>query len=135
MARRGFFGRIGQAIRNFVAPPAPRPPEREPPPEIPEEPSRRDFKAAWRELGGQGSFRRNLSLFHNKVDPIEPDREQQLELWESYITHVNRGEGRFRRNSSSNQFWRESGIDPVDWDWSVWREAMGYTGKRRSRTP
>lgn len=134
MARRGFLGRIGHAIRRFVAPPAP-PPQREPPPEPPEEPTRGDFRAAWRDLGGRGSFRKNLRVFHNKVDPIEPDREQQLELWETYIKHVNRGEGRFRRNSSSNQFWRESGIDPVDWDWDVWREAMGYTGKRRSRTP
>lgn len=138
MARRGFLGRIGRAIRNIVAPP--HPPSREPPPpppEPPEEPGRQDFRRTWREQGGRGSYRKNLRVFHKAIDPIEPDPEGQLELWESYVRNINRGEGRFRRNSTSNMFWRDSGIDPTSqaFDWNLWREAMGFTGKRRSRTP
>jgi hypothetical protein len=133
VARQGFLGRIRQAIRNIVAPP--QPPRRKAPPPPPEEPTGKDFRRAWRDLGGQGSYRKNLRVFHKTVDRVETDPEQQLELWETYITHINRGEDRHRRNSTSNMFWRDSGIDPTDWDWTDWREAMGYTGKRRSRTP
>jgi hypothetical protein len=56
-------------------------------------------------------------------------------LWESYVKHMVNDEGPFRRNSASNMFWRDTGIDPLDFNWQSWRSAMGYTGDRRSRTP
>jgi hypothetical protein len=133
MARGGgFLSRIGRAIRNVVAPrPAPTPPP-EPPP--PREPANREWRDVWRNEGGQGSYRKNLRVFHKVVDPIESDPDEQIALWESYVHNIVR-KGRQRRNSTSNMFWRDSGIDPADFDWKLWREAMGYTGKRRSRTP
>jgi len=135
MARLGFVGRIARAIRNVIAPP-PRPP-REPPQEPPREREPRGdlYREIWKDNRGQGSYRKNLKVFHAVVDPIEPDPGERLELWESYVTHINRPRGRERRQSTSNMFWRDSGIDPADFNWQAWREAMGYTGKRRSRTP
>lgn len=70
------------------------------------------------------------------VDPVtEEEPEIRPELWESYIKHIVKGQGRFRRNDSQNMFWRDTGIDPVDFNWHRWRIAMGYVGERRSRTP
>jgi hypothetical protein len=69
------------------------------------------------------------------VDPIEADPGERLELWQSYVENIVAPRGRERRQSPSNVFWRDSGIDPVDFNWQAWREAMGYTGRRRSRTP
>jgi hypothetical protein len=139
MARGGFFRRIGNAIRNVVAP---RPPTREPepPPQPPREQGPRGgsggnpWRRVWRDQDGKGNYQKNLAVFHALIDPVEPDETGQLELWESYIRHINKGEGRFRRQSTSNMFWRDSGIDPADMDWRRWRVAMGYTGKNRSRT-
>ena len=133
MARFGFVGRIGRAIRNIVAPPPP--PQRPAPPPPPEEPRGRDpFRREWRAQHAKGDYKKNLRAFHKVVDPIESDPDQQLELWDSYIHNIVKGQGRFRRNSTSNMFWRDSGIDPADFDWAMWREAMGYTGKRRRGT-
>lgn len=139
MARGGFLSRIRDAIRNVVAP---RPPERAPPgqPEPPRErePRGDPYRNIWRDQHvkrGKGNYRKNLNVFHRLVDPVESDPDEQLELWESYVRHIVKDEGGHRRNSTSNMFWRDSGIDPQDMDWARWREAMGYTGKRRSRTP
>lgn len=141
MARRFSFKRLAQAVRNIVAPS----PRRVPPPE-PERPAPREpepyapsaynpFRATWRREGAKGNYRKNLAAFHKAIDPIERDPDAQLELWDSYVRNIVKGEGRFRRNSSANMFWRDSGLDPRDFDWKAWREAMGFTGKRRSRTP
>jgi hypothetical protein len=134
MAQGGFLGRIGRAIRRIVAPsPIPRPPE-EPPRE--REP-RGAYRAIWREEGGKGSYQGNLSVFHNAIDSIEDDPAERLMLWRSYLKHINRGKGRFRRQDTANMFWRDSGIDPTSdaFNWAKWRQAMGYTGNRRSNTP
>src|SRR5215472_8149760 len=108
MARGGgFLARIGRAIRNVVAPrpSPPREPPREPPgPPPPEEPSARDYKEIWRNEGGKGSYKKNLKVFHNVVDPVEKDPEARLELWESYVHNIVAGRGRFRRQSTSNMF-------------------------------
>jgi hypothetical protein len=138
MARRFSLGRLFKAVRNIVAPPQREAPEERPPPRDPEpfEPRSRDpFRAAWNRQNGQGSYKRNLRVFHSIVDTVESDPSEQAELWQSYIKHINKGEGRFRRNSNQNMFWRDSGIDPRDFNWKAWRAAMGYEGKRRSRTP
>lgn len=138
----GRFGRslekFGQRIQKALTPsPPPRQPEpRQPEPRQPEaRPTRDPFRKEWNRQHGLGSYRRNLKAFHKAVDPIESDPDEQLELWESFVKHINKGEGRFRRNSSANMFWRDSGIDPRDFDWKTWRDAMGFIGKRRSRTP
>ncbi len=136
MARGGgFLSRSWRALRNVVAPsrrepPPPRAPE--PPPE--QGPGGREFRRVWRDRRGKGSYQKNLSVFHRMVDQIESDPDEQLMLWESYVRYINKGEGRFRRQSPQNMFWQDSGIDPTSWDWRRWREAMGYTGKNRSRT-
>lgn len=47
------------------------------------------------------------------------DRDTQESLWEAYIeTMVNGGD--------HDQFFEDMGIEPADFDWNGWREAMGY---------
>jgi hypothetical protein len=142
MARRfGFVGRIGRALKNIVAPsPAPAPPRQPPPREAPEPPSapRRDeYREIWRDnkTGRAGNYRKNLKVFHSVIDRIEADPEERLLLWESYVQNMVNPRGRKRRQDPSNMFWRDSGLDPDNFNWEAWRQAMGYTGKRRSRTP
>ena len=140
MARFNPFKRVTDAIKRIVAPSPPRrePPRREPPRR--EEPTRHDRIGAereiWREtVHRKANYRKNLEAFHAAVDPIEPDPQEQLILWRSYIRNIVNGEGQFRRNDTANLFWRDSGVDPGNFNWAAWREAMGFTGKRRSRTP
>lgn len=129
MARDGFLRRIANALGIRRAPK----PERAPPPEPPS--SRRDeYRDIWRQQRAKGSYRKHLRVFHSMIDPIEDDESEREQLWDSYVRHMVKGEGRFRRNSTSNMFWRDSGIDPQDFNWQRWREAMGFTGSRRSRT-
>lgn len=141
MARGGFLGRIGRAIRNIVAP-SPPPPPREP--REPEEPREREprgdpYKEIWREhdlkFRRKDNYQKHLKAFHSAIDPIEKDPDEREVLWDSYIRNMIKAEGTFRRQDSSNMWWRDSGIDPVDFKWQAWREAMGFVGKRRSRTP
>jgi hypothetical protein len=130
MARRSFFSRITRAVRNIFAPSPPPPrPARPPAPTGPSAPVRRDFRAIWRSehpKHSKANFEKHLRLFHSAIDPIEQDPNEQLDLWQSYVHNIVNDEGRFRRNSTQNMFWRDSGIDPADLDWSAWREAMGY---------
>lgn len=141
MARRSFVGRIGRALRNLVAPsprqPPPPPPSREEPPK--RGPGRDEYRDVWRSERAQNvpraNYQTHLRTFHGLVDPIEDDPGERLQLWESYVKHMVKDEGPFRRNSSSNMFWRDTGIDPLDFNWRMWRAAMGYEGNRRSRTP
>jgi hypothetical protein len=142
MARFNPFKRVVNAIRRVIAPSPP--PERapEPPRERPREhpelytgPTERTFRRVWRqETTRKADYNKNLEVFHSMVDPIESDPDEQLELWHSYIRNMVNGEGQFRRNSSQNMWWRDSGLDPDNFSWARWREAMGFTGKRRSRT-
>jgi hypothetical protein len=134
MARGGgFLSRVRNAIRNVVAPRPSEPPREQPPREQP--PRFRDpYRKTWRQDHGKGSYSKNLAVFRALVDPVESDPDEKLALWDSYIRHINRGEGRYRRQSPSNMFWRDSGIDPSSLDWRRWRIAMGYVGKRRSRS-
>jgi hypothetical protein len=139
MARRlGFIGRIGRAFKNIVAPSPPREPPRQPPrpPEPPEPPRGNVYREIWREnKRGKGNYRKNLKVFHAAIDPIEKGEAERVELWESYVKHMVTPRGRYRRQDPQNMFWRDSGMDPDDWNWAAWRDAMGYTGKWRSRTP
>jgi hypothetical protein len=146
MARGGFLGRIGRAfgrveraIERIIAPPRPAPPPAPPqPPGRGGPPIRRDpYREIWRDhkRGRKGSFERNYRVFSKLVDPVVEDDDEKRELWESFIRNIVNGEGDRRRNSTSNMFWRDSGIDPRDFDWALWRQAMGYTGRNRSRTP
>lgn len=131
MARGGLFGRIGRIFKRAPAPPPPRQPPERPPPKEPAD----EYRRIWRRERGTGNYRQHLKVFHSMIDPIESDPRERQELWESYITNIIRPRGRERRQSPSNMFWRDSGIDPIDFNWSSWRQAMGYTGSRRSRTP
>lgn len=135
MARLGFIGRIGRTIRNIVAPPPGRH-ERPPPEEPPRERERRadPYKEIWRDHNAKGSYRKNLKVFHSMIDPIEDDPDEREALWDSYVRNMVKP-SRFRRQDTANMWWRDSGLDPADFNWKAWREAMGFTGKRRSRTP
>lgn len=53
------------------------------------------------------------------LDP-EEDRDIQLEMWDDYIAAFINGEIRF------DDFFDRWGIDPADFSWALWREAMGY---------
>lgn len=134
MAGRGFFGRIVDRVRQIVAPPPP-PREREPPPEQPREVSHREYRHIWRDERPKGNFNRNLAVFERMMNDVDMPQDERPELWESFIRNIVKGQGVKRRNSTANMFWRDSGIDPADMDWAAWRAAMGYTGRRRSRTP
>jgi hypothetical protein len=135
MARGGFIGRIGRALRNIIAP-SPPPQRPAPPPEPPGRPPADTYRGVWRKTGGRGSYRKNLEVFHRMVDPIESDEAERVELWESFVRNINRNRrgDAYKRQSMFNPFWQESGIDPSTMDWRRWRLAMGYTGKKRSRT-
>lgn len=136
MARGGLFGRIGRALRNIVAPSPP--PAREPPTE--EQPPGREprgtYRGIWRSQRGKGSYKKNLDVFHRMVDPIETDEAERIELWNSYVRNINRNRRNdsYRRMSTFNPFWQDSGLSPDTMDWNKWRLAMGYTGKYRSRS-
>jgi hypothetical protein len=133
MARRSIFGRFTRAARKIFAPSRPEPPRREPPRD--QGPRGRDpYRTIWRKEHGKGSYQKNLAVFHAVVDPVENDPDELLMLWDSYVRHINKAQGRYRRQDTANMFWRDSGIDPSDMDWRRWREAMGYTGKNRSKT-
>lgn len=140
MARRGFFGRIRDAIRNVVAPPTgrhrPQPPPEPPRPPTPTGPSRNEYREIWRDYATPrgASYQSNLAAFHAAIDPIEEDPQERLDLWRSYVRNIVAGEGQFRRNDTANLFWRDTGMDPRDFNWQRWRAAMGFTGKNRSRT-
>jgi hypothetical protein len=140
MARGGFAGglaRFGRAItrtiENIFAPsPPPRPPAPAPEPPAPKP---NEYRNVWRHERGKGSYRKNRSVFDRMMDDVDTPQDERIELWESYVHNIVNDKGRYRRNSTSNMFWRDSGIDPADFNWAAWRQAMGYTGKRRSRTP
>lgn len=146
MARRGFLSgfirgveRLADRIGNvFGAPPPPPPPPRQLPRE--EEPPAREprgtYRGIWRSQRGKGSYKKNLEVFHKLVDPVEPDEAERVDLWETYVRNINRNRktDAYRRQSIFNPFWQESGIAPDSFDWKKWRIAMGYTGKRRSRS-
>ena len=65
-------------------------------------------------------FQDHLAFFMSNPGIPETPRVEQHELWEDYIDAM--VEGRLDRN----QFFEEMGIDPRDFDWEGWREAMGY---------
>jgi hypothetical protein len=134
MARGGFLSRITRALKNVVAPRQPPPERPRPEPPRAQGPRDTDYRKAWRSGGGKGNYKKHLTVFHRVVDPVEQDPDEQLELWDSYVRNIVSGRGRARRQSTDNLFWRDSGIDPSDMNWQAWREAMGYTGRRRSRT-
>lgn len=121
MARRGFFRRIFDAVqRIFTAPPA-RPPEREP-----EEPDLDDrMRQAWRDETRSRldrNFERHLELF-GSIPGIELESDDEREyLWRSYIENMVRGT--HRRNDPANPWWADIGLDPRDFDWAAFREAI-----------
>lgn len=76
-------------------------------------------------------FQRHVELFYSLPGITEEDRGEQLRLWQVYLDHM--VVSAERRNDPANPFWREFGIDPatVAFDWSEWRDAMGYSRRGR----
>jgi hypothetical protein len=96
----------------------------------------RSYRSIWDDADPEnGSYEKHLAVFHSSVDRIESDPDERLNLWESYVRHMVAGEGWYRRNSSSNMFWRDLGMDPRDFGWDTWRVAMGYKTRRGVQPP
>jgi hypothetical protein len=134
--RRGLFSRIfrrqAPARPAAPAPPVPQPRGflsrifRRPAPV-----SRDEYREIWDRERAEGEYRKQLAVFRSAAEPLESDPDELLDLWRSYVQHIVNGEGRYRRNSSSNMFWRDLGLDPRDFDWAGWRVAMGYKARQR----
>jgi hypothetical protein len=65
-------------------------------------------------------FQSHLELFMSSPGITEESRVVQHELWEDYIDAMVTG------TLDRDQFFEEMGINPRDFDWESWREAMGY---------
>jgi hypothetical protein len=84
------------------------------------------YREIWREekQGRRGSYERHRELFNTIPGMEYEDDETRQELWASYVRNM--VNGRQRRNDPYNPWWGDIGIDPRDFDWDDWREAMGY---------
>lgn len=64
---------------------------------------------------------------------LDLDAREAREFWADYLHYMVSDRSHVIRNDrESNPFWDEWGIDPDQFDWHGWREAMGYGhGARR----
>jgi hypothetical protein len=65
-------------------------------------------------------FQTHLELFLSSPGITEENRVVQHELWEDYLDSM------VEQRLDRDQWFEEMGIDPRDFDWESWREAMGY---------
>lgn len=56
------------------------------------------------------------------------DSRERREFWADYTFYMTSGKFRGGRynDPERNPFWSKWGINPDDFDWADWREAMGY---------
>jgi len=143
MARRGILRRILDLIEKpFRTPPRPIPPV-EPPLPPPRPPGRPDggrrgvFWEDWRNTVTErdladiqertGYSERELFQLHSEIlsslDP-EADRDTREDMWQDYLmAFVSDG-------MTHDAFFEIWNIDPRDFDWQLWREAMGYGSRK-----
>ena len=139
MARRGFLGRITDALRavgrTFTgeprrAEPSRRPPERQRQPQTPE-------ASIWQQntgkRAGTRAYRHHREVMQSIPYFADMDEDEQQDFWDSYTRYMVNTKGvPYRINSLQNPFWSDVNIHPDDFDWREWREAMGYPhGARR----
>lgn len=69
----------------------------------------------------------HVEIFFALPGMLEEDKQTQRQFFGEYLyAMVREGSSRERRD----QFFRDVGIHPLDFDWQAWREVMGY-GQRR----
>lgn len=75
-----------------------------------------------------GYSERELFQFHFEalysLDP-EADRETLGNMWQSYLDAF------VTNNRTHDSFFEEYYIDPRDFDWAMWRDAMGYSSRNK----
>ena len=148
MAREGFFRRTFQGIKNLIfrpEPPRPEPP-RQPPPSPPRPPGGPSgggpgiwtgpYRETWQDFTTErdiadiqertGYSENEIFQAHFEVflalNP-EGDRDELREMWEDYImAFVSDG-------MTHDTFFETWNIDPRDFDWEMWRDAMGYSNR------
>jgi hypothetical protein len=117
--------------------PAPAPPPPAPPPPPPARgPVRDRYTRIWddnvsaavvQDIEARTGYRKreiiqeHLAVFNQYMDP-EAQREERYELWESYVQNMVMGD-----YQDHEAFFDDVGIFDTDFDWSGWREAMGYS--------
>lgn len=135
MARGGFFSRAVAAVRGFFTGESEerRPPRATPRADRDRQRAReRDpYLRTWDEAGlRRTGFQHHRDLVTDMAATYNLDEEEALEMWDDYLEDIvgRRGERMtYRRNDIRNPFWQKWGIDPEeDFDWSDWRDAMGY---------
>ena len=145
MARRGgFFGRLRKAVKNIAdaigeifTGGEEEPPRREPPKRKPEPPRQTDPYIFWWDY----ELKRSRTGYFNHKDIIDDlaleynlSEEDKQELWRDYLHYMVSKNSHFKRNDIRNPFWQKWGIDPDNFDWHAWRDAMGYEhGARKGR--
>lgn len=63
---------------------------------------------------------------------LDLDEREKRQFWADYNLYMVSHRTEYRRHSDDNPFWSTWNIDPSEFDWHGWREAMGYPhGGRR----
>lgn len=92
------------------------------------------YLASWNTLTNRPGYLDHRDFFGNHImEGLDLDPEEELELWQAYITYMTQSNNAFRLNSLDNPFWNISNIHPDNFDWYNWREAMGYDHGKRGR--
>jgi hypothetical protein len=143
MARRGgFLSRITNAIRSVFRG-APEPPRRPSPPPGRGAPPRGDrdrqrarerdpYLRSWdaNTRGTRGNYFDHRTIIDTLAYSADLPEDERRELWQDYMRYMVGRKGErmsFRRNDPiRNPFWDKWGINPDNFDWQAWREAMGY---------
>lgn len=144
MARKSIFRRIADVIGRLFEP---EPPSRPAPPPSP--PRRRPggsgggggYRGIFREIWDEevpasriadmeertGYSENELFQLHYEIlyslDP-ETDQDTREEMWEDYL------QGFVNNNMTHDRFFNIWNIDPRDFSWALWRDAMGYGNKK-----
>jgi hypothetical protein len=121
----------GTGNRRVPPPPTPPPPPPPPPsrPVPPPPPGGRNRLILAREIWvteydlPRSQFPGHYEVFIS-LPVSELDLDDFLDAWREYIETWVQGE------KDREEFWRSLGINPRDFDWEGWRQAMGYRSKR-----
>lgn len=64
--------------------------------------------------------------------PMDLDESEKRQFWADYNLYMVSKRTDYKRNDPENPFWSRWNLDPDEWNWHGWREAMGYPhGNRR----
>ena len=81
-----------------------------------------------RNRAGQKLFLDGYDAFASTVPLAYEDINDQLDSWDDFMQTwlLDRGRGKANREA----WFRRNNIDPRDFDWAGWRDAMGYKARR-----